>query len=331
MPVLLSGGTGTRLWPLSREAYPKQLLPLASDRTMLQETARRVEDRSTFMAPVVIANAEHRFVIAEQLRGLGIEDATIVLEPVGRNTAPAAATAALIAVNEDPDAIILLMPADHVVSDPKAFLNAVETGVAAADAGKLVLFAVTAAFTIIVVAVPEGLPLAVTLALSYTTRRMAAESILVRELPACETMGAGTIICTDKTGTLTRGQMSLAHVWIGGELHDTDQIQASSLTGLTSIAKGFAVNSSADLAVEPDGSIRVIGNATEGGILQWLATSGTDYRIARESAVVVERRQLRRREHELYLARLTCRQMDALEALQMPDRHRVLRGDVAHV
>ncbi|MBK7018072.1 MAG: calcium-translocating P-type ATPase, PMCA-type [Candidatus Microthrix sp.] len=159
------------------------------------------------------------------------------------------------------------------------------------ETGKLVLFAVTAAFTIIVVAVPEGLPLAVTLALSYTTRRMAAESILVRELPACETMGAGTIICTDKTGTLTRGQMSLAHVWIGGELHDTDQIQASSLTGLTSIAKGFAVNSSADLAVEPDGSIRVIGNATEGGILQWLATSGTDYRIARESAVVVERRE----------------------------------------
>ncbi|CAH1669058.1 MAG: mannose-1-phosphate guanylyltransferase/mannose-6-phosphate isomerase [Chelatococcus sp.] len=142
MPVLLSGGTGTRLWPLSREAYPKQLLPLASDKTMLQETARRVEDRSTFMAPVVIANAEHRFVIAEQLRGLGIEDATIVLEPVGRNTAPAAATAALIAVNEDPDAIILLMPADHVVSDPKAFLNAVETGVAAADAGKLVLFGI---------------------------------------------------------------------------------------------------------------------------------------------------------------------------------------------
>ena len=159
------------------------------------------------------------------------------------------------------------------------------------ETGKLVLFAITAAFTIIVVAVPECLPLAVTLALSYTTRRMAGEHILVRELPACETMGAGTIICTDKTGTLTRGEMSLAFVWIGGELHDTEEIEASSLAGLGGIVEGFAVNSTADLAIEPDHSIRVIGNATEGGILRWFASSGTNYRIAREAAVVTERRE----------------------------------------
>jgi mannose-1-phosphate guanylyltransferase/mannose-1-phosphate guanylyltransferase/mannose-6-phosphate isomerase len=139
-PVLLSGGTGTRLWPLSREAYPKQLLPLASDKTMLQETARRVADRAEFTAPFVIANAEHRFVIAEQLRALGVDDAAIVLEPAGRNTAPAAAVAALLALDQDPAAIILLMPADHVVRDTGAFLAAVRQGTAAAAAGKLVLF-----------------------------------------------------------------------------------------------------------------------------------------------------------------------------------------------
>src|SRR5262245_9646869 len=95
VPVLLSGGSGARLWPVSRESYPKQLLPLIGDKTLIQQTALRVSDRSIFAPPVVVANVEHRFVIAEQLRALNIHDAKIILEPTGRNTAPAAAVAAL--------------------------------------------------------------------------------------------------------------------------------------------------------------------------------------------------------------------------------------------
>src|SRR5262245_45751622 len=97
IPVLLSGGTGSRLWPLSRETYPKQLLSLLGERTLLQQTALRVSDPLLFTDPVVIANAEHRFVIGEQLRAVGIANPTIVLEPFGRNTAPAVTVAALLA------------------------------------------------------------------------------------------------------------------------------------------------------------------------------------------------------------------------------------------
>src|SRR3712207_5828949 len=120
-PVLLSGGTGTRLWPLSREAYPKQLLPLVNSETLLQDTARRVAAPDLFEDLLVIANAEHRFVIAEQLRAIEARSSRIVLEPVGRNTAPAAAVAALLALRNDPEAIILLMPADHTIADTDAF------------------------------------------------------------------------------------------------------------------------------------------------------------------------------------------------------------------
>jgi mannose-1-phosphate guanylyltransferase/mannose-1-phosphate guanylyltransferase/mannose-6-phosphate isomerase len=141
-PVILSGGSGSRLWPLSRESFPKQLLPLAGERTMLQETALRVADPARFQPVMVIANAEHRFVIAEQLREVGQGAPTIVLEPVARNTAPAVAAAALIAAQQDPDAVILVMPADHAVPDVAGFLAAVDAGLAAAQGGALVLFGI---------------------------------------------------------------------------------------------------------------------------------------------------------------------------------------------
>jgi mannose-1-phosphate guanylyltransferase/mannose-1-phosphate guanylyltransferase/mannose-6-phosphate isomerase len=141
-PVILSGGSGSRLWPLSRESFPKQLLPLAGERTMLQETALRVEDPALFHPVMVVANAEHRFVIAEQLREIGQQEPTIVLEPVAKNTAPAVAAAALIASEKDADALILVMPADHAVPDRAGFLEAIGAGTPAAKAGALVLFGI---------------------------------------------------------------------------------------------------------------------------------------------------------------------------------------------
>jgi mannose-1-phosphate guanylyltransferase/mannose-1-phosphate guanylyltransferase/mannose-6-phosphate isomerase len=140
IPVLLSGGTGSRLWPLSREACPKQLLSLLGEKTLLQQTALRVSDPAMFTGMMVVANAEHRFAVAEQLRGIGLADPTIVLEPFGQNTAPAVALAALVAHESDPDAIILAMPVDHWVGDTAAFRKAVSVGMTAAEAGKFVLF-----------------------------------------------------------------------------------------------------------------------------------------------------------------------------------------------
>jgi mannose-1-phosphate guanylyltransferase/mannose-6-phosphate isomerase len=140
VPVLLSGGTGSRLWPLSRETCPKQLLSLLGDKTLLQQTALRVADPSLFAAPMVIVNAEHRFAVGEQLRAVGIPDPTIVLEPFGRNTAPAMAVAALLASQTDPEAVILAMPVDHWVHDHTAFQAAVVTGLTAARHGRFVLF-----------------------------------------------------------------------------------------------------------------------------------------------------------------------------------------------
>lgn len=141
VPVLLSGGTGSRLWPLSREARPKQLLPLVDERTLLQQTVARVDEPKLFGEPIIVANIEHRFLIAEQLRAIG-KDATVVLEPIGRNTAPAVAIAALTAVRDNPDAIILAMPVDHMIRDPLGFRQAVAAGLPAARAGRFVLFGV---------------------------------------------------------------------------------------------------------------------------------------------------------------------------------------------
>jgi mannose-1-phosphate guanylyltransferase/mannose-6-phosphate isomerase len=142
-PVILSGGVGSRLWPLSRSLYPKQLLPLAGERTMIQETALRVSGEQ-FARPLVICNHEHRFLIAEQMREAAIIPDTIVLEPVGRNTAPAAAIAALILAERDPQALMMLLPADHVVLLRDAFEDAAAAAAAAAREGALVLFGIEA-------------------------------------------------------------------------------------------------------------------------------------------------------------------------------------------
>jgi len=142
IPVILSGGTGTRLWPVSRQSFPKQFLRIAGDRTMLQDAALRGRGEDLFGPLTVIANVEHRFAIAEQLRAIGIDDARIILEPFGRNTAPAVAVAALAAAETDPDALILVMPSDHVIADPLAFHAAVRAGAAAASGGAMVLFGI---------------------------------------------------------------------------------------------------------------------------------------------------------------------------------------------
>ena len=141
LPVILSGGSGTRLWPLSREAYPKQFLPLAGTDTMLQATWKRVAALAT-EAPLVVANEDHRFMVAEQLREAGCTPAAILLEPVGRNTAPAIAVAALQATAGGEDPLLLVLPSDHVIADAAAFRTAVATAAAAASAGSLVTFGI---------------------------------------------------------------------------------------------------------------------------------------------------------------------------------------------
>ena len=140
-PVLLSGGSGTRLWPLSREAYPKQFLALAGDDTMLQATWRRVAELAD-AAPIVVAGEEHRFLVAEQLRQIGAPTPAILLEPVGRNTAPAIAAAAMQASGEGDDALLLVLPSDHVVRDAEAFRTAVRAAIPAAEQGALVTFGI---------------------------------------------------------------------------------------------------------------------------------------------------------------------------------------------
>ncbi len=147
IPVILSGGSGTRLWPLSRELYPKQLLPLVSDRTMLQDTALRLEGLKDIAAPIVVCNEAHRFMVAEQLRLVGAPARDIILEPVGRNTAPAVAVAALSAQSRQSgssDPLLLVLPADHAIADRAAFHAAVELAMKEAQAGKLVTFGVVA-------------------------------------------------------------------------------------------------------------------------------------------------------------------------------------------
>ncbi len=140
IPVILSGGSGTRLWPLSRGQYPKQFLPLVSSHTMIQETVLRLAGLEGLKAPIAVCNEDHRFMMAEQLWEIDAKPAAIILEPVGKNTAPAVAMAALTAASEDD--ILLVLPADHVISDSPAFHKAIVQAKALAEQGFLVTFGI---------------------------------------------------------------------------------------------------------------------------------------------------------------------------------------------
>ena len=144
-PVILSGGSGTRLWPLSRAALPKQLLPLASKHSLLQDTVSRLVDMPEIANPLMVCNVEHRFMIAEQMRQIGATPRAIVLEPVGRNTAPAIAVAALMLSRDDPEALMLVLPADHLIGDVDAFHAAIRIAAEAAKNGHLATFGIVAA------------------------------------------------------------------------------------------------------------------------------------------------------------------------------------------
>lgn len=141
IPVILSGGSGTRLWPLSRPHYPKQFLALHSDQTLFQETLQRLAPLN-LSAPIIVSNDEHRFIVAENLRGIGVKANRIILEPVGRNTAPAIAIAALSALEIEEDAILFVLPADHVIQDGDAFAKAAKAAEALAKTGRLVTFGI---------------------------------------------------------------------------------------------------------------------------------------------------------------------------------------------
>lgn len=143
-PVILSGGSGARLWPMSRAALPKQLLPLASNLSMVQETVQRLAGLADQGQPLIVCNNEHRFLIAEQMRDIGVELLGIFLEPVGRNTAPAAVVAALTLLKRDPEAVMLVLPADHLIRDVAAFHTAIRQGLDAVAAGCLVTFGIVA-------------------------------------------------------------------------------------------------------------------------------------------------------------------------------------------
>ncbi len=142
LPVILAGGGGTRLWPLSRELYPKQFLALVGERSLLQDTVARGRLLNDAATPLVVCNEEHRFMVAEQLRALGVTGSRIVLEPVGRNTAPALTAAALVARADGNDPVLVMMPADHVVKDATAFRAAMQRALPLAEAGRVVTFGI---------------------------------------------------------------------------------------------------------------------------------------------------------------------------------------------
>ena len=141
-PVILCGGSGTRLWPLSRKEHPKQYLPLVGDNTMLQETILRLNGLDNLSDPIIICNAEHRFLVAEQCQKIGIKNPTILLEPVGRNTAPAIAAAALQSLKDSDGSMLLVLSADHVIQDVEAFHQAINIAGNQAQEGKLAIFGI---------------------------------------------------------------------------------------------------------------------------------------------------------------------------------------------
>ncbi len=144
VPVILSGGSGTRLWPVSRKLYPKQFIPLRNNRSLFQDTVTRVTSLGAgIQAPIIVCNDEHRFMAAEQLRQQGVEDADIVLEPVGRNTAPAIGLAALCALQRSEDAIILVLPADHILDEQDKFNAAIQDALQLCEQQHLVTFGIT--------------------------------------------------------------------------------------------------------------------------------------------------------------------------------------------
>jgi mannose-1-phosphate guanylyltransferase/mannose-6-phosphate isomerase len=140
-PVLLAGGSGTRLWPLSRKSYPKQFVPLVSDETLFQASAKRLSGPE-FSDPIVLTNADFRFIVAEQLQDAGVNPGAVIIEPAVRNTAPAILAAALHLAKAAPDALMLVAPTDHIVADDAAFRAAVSQGAIAAEKGQLVTFGI---------------------------------------------------------------------------------------------------------------------------------------------------------------------------------------------
>ena len=142
-PVILSGGSGTRLWPLSRVALPKQFLPLISEHTLFQETLLRIRDFPDMAAPLVVCNNEHRFLAAEQLHAIQSAPLLQILEPIGRNTAPAVAIAALAAQKKDTQAVLLVLPADHLIQDIPGFHSAIQSALDLAQQNRLVTFGIT--------------------------------------------------------------------------------------------------------------------------------------------------------------------------------------------
>ncbi len=142
IPVILSGGSGSRLWPLSRQLYPKQLLALTGENTLIQQTANRLRGMDDAAPPIVICNEEHRFLVAEQMQETGIKPDAIILEPVGKNTAPAVAVAACHAVEKEEDALLLVLPADHIIKRLDVFQDAVQAGSAHAERGNLITFGI---------------------------------------------------------------------------------------------------------------------------------------------------------------------------------------------
>ena len=142
IPVILSGGSGTRLWPLSRKQYPKQYLPLVGDNTMLQETILRLNGLDDLSDPIIVCNADHRFLVAEQCQQINITNPTILLEPIGRNTAPAIAAASLQSLKTSDDAVLLVLSADHVIQDINAFHATINIANEQAQDGKLATFGI---------------------------------------------------------------------------------------------------------------------------------------------------------------------------------------------